>query len=96
MSREAAEASIRAFEEAIGNGEETSGKPAEKKTKEVTSAMKAEPAAEDEGPGEEVPEAEIKGRIDSRLDCLARMYEARKGEKEEEDTSEEDTVKKNK
>jgi hypothetical protein len=94
MSKEAAEASIKAFEEAIGNGEETAEKPAGKKTKEEPSAKKAGPEADDEGPDEEVPEADMKGKIESRLDFLAKMYEARKAEQEEEDVSEDDPGKK--
>ena len=88
MSKETAEASLRAFEKTIGRVE-TKGKPAvDKVSIEALDEVVSRAGETDVRKEREAEEA--KGKIESRLEFLARMYETKKAKQAEEEAETED------
>ena len=93
LARETAESSIMAFENAIGRGEdnaelpdETEGTP-EKTPDETIIETVSTTQAKTKGENEA---ADTRDQIESRLEFLARMYEARKARSTEEEAEDND------
>jgi hypothetical protein len=86
LSRETAEASIRAFEKTIGGGDEVD----EEDEIPMKTLDEVKDETEEASEKEKATEVNIRDKIESRLEFLAKMYEARKARQEEEGAVAED------